>query len=65
MTEFALIMITMHFIMFSPVIDGTVVGFCSLSGFSGNEGFVGYVFNGFVRVIGEVDDSSSFCGWFL
>jgi len=51
--------------MSSPVTDSTVVGFHSLSGFSGNEGFVGYMFNGFVRVIRKVDYGSSVCRWFL
>ena len=65
MTEFALVTIKMHFIMSSSVTDSTVVGFRSLSGFSGYERFIGYVFNGFVGVIGEVDDGSSVHRWFL
>ena len=65
MTEFALIVVTMHFVVFSFVTNSTIVCFCSLSSFSGDEGFGGYMFDGFIRVVREVDDGSSVCRWFL
>jgi len=37
MTEFALIAVAMYFVMSLFVADGTVMGFCSSSGFSGDE----------------------------
>jgi len=64
-TEFALIVVTMHFVVFSFVTNSTIVCFCSLSSFSGDEGFGGYMFDGFIRVVREVDDGSSVCRWFL
>ena len=65
MTEFALIAMAMYFVISSFVADGTVVGFCSLSGFSSDEGFSWYMFDGFIGIIGEVNDGSSVCRWFL
>ena len=65
MTEFALIAVAMYFIMSSFVADGTVMGFCSLSGFSSDEGFGWYMFDGFIGIIGEVNNGSSVCRWFL
>jgi len=64
-TEFALIVMTMHFVVSSFVTNGTVVCFRSSSSFSGDEGFHGYMFDGFIRVVTEIDDGSSVCGWFL
>jgi len=65
MTEFALIVMAVYFVMSSFVTNGTIVCFRSSSSFSGDEGFRGYVFNGFVRVVTEIDDGSSVCGRFL
>ena len=65
MTEFAVIVVTMHFVVSSFVTNGTIVCFCSSSSFSGDEGFGGYMFDGFIRVVREVDDGSSVCRWFL
>jgi len=64
-TEFALIIMAVYFIVSSFVTNGAVVCFRSSSGFSGDEGFCGYVFNGFVRIAAEIDDGSSVCGRFL
>ena len=64
-TEFALIIVTMYFVVSSFVTNGTVMCFCLSSSFSGDEGFGGYMFNGFVRIVREVDDGSSVCKWFL
>jgi len=64
-TEFTLIVMTVYFVMSSFVTNGTIVCFRSLSSFSGNEGFRGYMFNGFIRVVTEIDDSSSVRGRFL
>jgi len=47
------------------VADGTVVGFCSSSGFSGDEGFGWYMLDGFIGIIREVNDGSSVRRWFL
>ena len=65
MTEFALIVVTMHFVVSSFVTNSTIVCFCSSSSLSGDEGFGGYMFDGFIRVVTEVDDGSSVCRWFL
>ena len=65
MTELALIAMAMYFIMSSFVANGTIMGFCSLSGFSGDKGFIWYVFDRFVGVFREVNDGSSICRWFL
>jgi len=65
MTEFALIVVTMHFVVSSFVTNGTIMCFCLSSSFSGDEGFGGYMFDGFIRVVREVDDGSSVCRWFL
>jgi len=65
MTEFTLIVVAMYFVMSSFVADSTVMCFCSSSGFSGDEGFNWYMFDGFIGIIGEVNDSSSVCRWFL
>jgi len=65
MTEFALIVMTVYFVMSLFVTNGTIVCFRLSSSFSGNEGFRGYVFNGFIRVVTEIDDGSSVCGQFL
>ena len=65
MTEFTLIVVTMYFIVYLFVTNGTIVRFCSLSSFSGDEGFGGYMFDGFIRVVREVNDGSSVCRWFL
>jgi len=64
-TEFTLVVMAVYFVMSSFVTNGTIMCFRSSSSFSGNEGFRGYVFNGFVRVVTEIDDGSSVCGWFL
>jgi len=64
-TEFALIVMAVYFIVSLFVTNGTIVCFRSLSSFSGDERFCGYVFNGFVRVVTEIDDSSSVCRRFL
>ena len=61
MTEFALIVMTMYFVMSSFVADSTVVGFCLSSGFSGDEGFGWYMFDGVIGIVGEVNDGSSVC----
>ena len=55
--EFALIMITVYFIMSSSMTNGAIMSFRLLSGFFGDKGFI--------RVIGKVDDSSSIQRWFL
>ena len=65
MAEFTLVVMTVHFVVFSFVTNGTIMCFCSSSSFSGNEEFCGYVFNGFVGVVTEIDDGSSVCGRFL
>jgi len=64
-TEFALIIMTVYFIVSSFVTNGAVVCFCSSSSFSDDEGFRGYMFDGFIRVVTEIDDGSSVCGRFL
>ena len=64
-TEFALIAVAIYFVMSSFVANGTVVGFCSSSSFSGDEGFGWYVFDGFIRIVREVNDGSFVCRWFL
>ena len=64
-TEFALIVMAVYFVVSSFVTNGTIVCFRLLSSFSGDERFCGYVFNGFVRVVTEIDDGSSVCRRFL
>ena len=64
-TEFALIFMTMHFVVSSFVTNGAVMCFRSSSSFSGDGGFRGYMFDRFIRVVTEIDDGSSVCGWFL
>jgi len=64
-TEFALIVMTVYFVVSSFVTNGTVMCFRSSSSFSGDEGFSGYMFDGFIRVVTEIDDGSSVCGRFL
>ena len=65
MTEFTLVVMAVHFVVSSFVTNGTIVCFRSSSSFSGNEGFCGYVFNGFVGVVTEIDDGSSVYRRFL
>ena len=65
MTEFALIAVAMYFVMSAFVADGTVMGFCSSSGFSGDKEFSWYMFDGFIGIIRDVNDGSSVCRWFL
>ena len=64
-TKFALIIVAMYFVVSSFVTNGAVMCFCSSSSFSGDEGFGGYMFNGFVGIVTEIDDGSSVCNWFL
>ena len=65
MTEFALIIITVYFVVSLFITNGAVMCFRLSSSFSGNEGFRGYMFDGFVRVVTEIDDGSSVCGQFF
>jgi len=64
-TEFALIIMTVYFVVSSFITNGTVMCFRSSSSFSGDEGFRGYMFDGFIRVVTEIDNGSSVCGRFL
>ena len=64
-TEFALIVMTVYFVVSLFVTNGTVMCFRSSSSFSDDEGFHGYMFDGFIRVVTEIDDGSSVCGRFL